>query len=120
MTEGPDDFDDDIRLACVLRLEPGTFQDIVEGRRTALLLEDSGFAEGGLLVLREWCSGRRSFTHRWLARVVTGVARDISGLAEGFVLVSLGSVDAKPVQIQHRPRVVVMPEPDEAGQGEPR
>ena len=115
--DGPNDFDDDVRLAHELRLEPDIFQTIVEGARTALLVVDEWYAVDELLVLREWCASRKRFTGRWLARVVTHVSRRDPGVAKGFVQLSLGLVDAKPVHILRPPIPTVMSDEPRESEG---
>lgn len=82
---------------CVHELKtwPSYFEAIADGRKTyELRRDDRGFAVGDVLRLREWSVGS-GYTGNKVDRLVTHVLRDVPsfGLAEGYVLLSLSSLD---------------------------
>lgn len=73
-----------------LKTWPVYFQALIDGIKTAeIRRDDRGFRPGDILWLREWSPG---YTGREASASVTHITRDIEGLADGFVMLSLGRV----------------------------
>lgn len=78
-----------------LKTWPDFFQAIVDGKKTAeLRFDDRGFQVYHLLWLREWDQVEERYTGREASAIITHILRGDTrfGLAEGFVMMSLGRV----------------------------